>query len=114
MPNLIDRLTGNLTDAESDQKIAIHPFTAAFQEWGRGKVQAAEVIAVFALTAAQQAQVSTLAALWTAAPERTEFMRIFKDLVYMGERNLHSRYRDIAYINARLQEAVTDQGGTLP
>lgn len=115
MPNLIQRLTGDLTDAErfDGQRISIHSFSGAFNEWGRGKVTAGEVISAFNLDAAQQAQAAGLAALWTAAPDKVTFMRVFKDLMYLGGTNTHSRYRDISYIQARLQDEVTDQGGTV-
>lgn len=114
MANLVERLVGQLTEAESADKIAIHAFMGAMNEWQRGKVTGAEVIAAFSLTAAQQTQATTLAGLWGAAPDKTRFMRVFKDLMYLGETNTHSRYRDISYIQTRLQEEVTDQGGTLP
>lgn len=114
MANLVQRLTGDLTEAESGQKIAIHAFCGAFNEWGRGKVEGTDVIAAFALDAAQSAEATVLAQLWVAAPDRTTFMRVFKDLMYMGETSLSPDYRNVAFILARLQEEVTDQGGTLP
>lgn len=112
MANLIQRLTGDI--AGGDGKIAIHAFSGAFNEWGRGKVTAASVVAAFSLDASQQSQAQSLASLWAAAPDKTRFMRVFKDLMYMGETNIHANYRDISFINSRLQEEVTDQGGTLP
>lgn len=109
MANIVQRLTGAAGD-----KIAIHALCGAFNEWGRGKVTAAEVIAAFNLDAAQQTELATLSALWTAAPDKTRFMRVFKDLMYLGETSTHSRYQDITYVNSRLQDEVTDQGGVLP
>lgn len=109
MANIVQRITG----VDGD-KIAIHALCGAFNEWGRGKVPASEVIAAFNLDAAQQTQLTTLSTLWTAAPDKTRFMRVFKDLMYLGETNTHSRYQDITYVNSRLQDEVSDQGGVLP
>lgn len=109
MANLIERLT-----SADGEKIAIHAFLGALNEYKRGKITGAELQTAFNLDAAQTTQAQTLVGLLNAAPEKTEFMRVFKDLMYMGEFNLHSRYRDITFIQTRLQDEVTDQGGTLP
>lgn len=109
MANLIERLTG--ADGE---KMAIHAFLGALNEYKRGKITGSDLVDAFNLDVAQTTQAQTLVGLLNAAPNQTEFMRVFKDLMYMGEVNLHSRYRNMTFIQSRLQDEVTDQGGTLP
>jgi len=114
MPDLIERITGGLDLADQDHKIGLHSFCAALNEYRRGKITGNEFVEAFELTSAQTNTASVLVGLINAAPQKTEFMRVFKDLMYMGEANLHSRYRDISFIQTRLENEVTDQGGTLP
>ena len=116
MPNLIQRIVGDLTPEErlAGEKISLHAFVGALGEYRRGKVSGAEFIAAFNLTTAQQNQGQVLSGLITAAPNEALFLDVFRDLLYRGEGNLNPRYRDIALILARLEDEVTDQGGTLP
>lgn len=114
MANLVQRLTGDLLGLEQDQKIPIHAFLGALNEYKRTKITSAEVISAFDLDTAQTTQLETLKDLLIASPNPTEFMRVFKDLMYLGETNTHFRYRDITFVQSRLQVEVTDQGGTLP
>lgn len=114
MPNLIQRITGDLDPPDIEDKIGLHAFLGALNEYKRGKVTGLEIVAAFSLTAAQTTQAETLKDLIAAAPNSTEFMRVFKDLMYMGETGLHPRYRNIVQVQARLEEEVTDQGGALP
>jgi len=112
MSNLIQRLTGDISDGET--KIPIHAFCGALNEFRRGKLTGSAIAAAFEMTASQITQAQGLKALIVAAPNRTEFMRVFKDLMYMGETGLSANYTSMSFINSRLQEEVTDQGGTLP
>jgi len=114
MPNLIQRLTGATLPEDSNEKIAIHPFLGALNEYRRGKITGPDIISAFNLDTDQTNQAVALKDLIVAAPQKTEFMRVFKDLMYMGEYGLNSNYTDISWVNSRLEEEVTDQGGTLP
>jgi hypothetical protein len=121
MADLLQRITGNLTIQEQtdpqQNKIAIHPFVGAFQEGARGKVTQANIISAFNLDATQSTNLSDLIALYLAAPDRITFIRVFKDIMYLGERNKivgGNNYQNTAESVSRLQTEVTDQGGTLP
>ncbi len=112
MSNLVERITGS--NIEPGEKIGLHAFLAALNEFKRGKVTQTELISAFALTPAQTNQATTLVGLLNSSTEKTEFMRVFKDLMYLGEANIHLRYRDITFIINRLEDEITDNGGTLP
>ena len=114
MANLFERLSGiGLTD-EGTGKIGIHAFCGALNEFRRGKMTGAQVVAMFSLDATQTTQATALKDLLVAAPQRTEFMRVLKDCLYMAESETDSPYLTQGDLVARLQEEVTDQGGTLP
>ena len=110
MSNLIERLTL----AESEDKIPVHPFVAALNEFRKSKVRAAEIKSFFNLTTAQATQARALIDLWAACPDGMEFERVLKNMLYMGENGIHSRYQNITYFNSRLSDEIIDQGGTLP
>ena len=117
MATLHERLIGeNLPSnpAADETKIAIHAFLGALHEFTRGKLTGGEVVSMFSLSAAQQTNALTLKALIDAAPDKTRFMRVFKDWMYLGETGTDARYLSAANLLTRLQEEVTDQGGTLP
>lgn len=117
MATLFQRLIGKnlpVSQNPSEQKMAIHAFTGVINEWRRGKLTGAEAAAMFSLDAGQQADAQTFVALLNAAPNKIEFMRVFKDWLYCGETGIDARYESAANLVARLQTEVTDQGGTLP
>lgn len=118
MANLVQRLTGDLTPSEEldpqNDKISIHGFMSAIGELKRGKINLATIAAWFNLTAAQQTQLGILRDLYVASTEKTEFANVFKDLLYLGELEIDANYRDIAFIQTRLQQEITDNGGVLP
>jgi len=115
MATLYERITGvglGLSSEASEQKIAIHAFVAMVFEVHRGKFTGAESVAAFSLDAAQTADAQTFISYVNAAPDKLAYMRIFKDCAYLAETG-------VAYITQqsfvqRLQEAITDQGGTVP
>jgi len=105
-------MTGvNIIDGE---KLAIHGFLGALNEFHRGKMAGAEIATMFTLDAAQQAQTIGIVNLLAAAPLPTEFMRVLKDWMYLGELQLGAKYSDMPQVITRMQDEVTDQGGTLP
>jgi len=114
MADLFERLSG-INLVEGDDKLAIHAFTGAINELRRGKITGAEITAMFNLTSEQVTAALVLKDLIVAAPQKAEFMRVFKDVLYLAEtRTDDSKYGTQALLVARLQEEVTDQGGTLP
>ena len=126
MANLVERLTGQLTPAEvldpENNKLGIHAFVGALSEWERGHFTRASIVSIFNLSAAQENQLDSLKSLYVASTQKTEFVRVFKDLMFMGEANVIvgnpspflSQYRDIAFVQQRLEDEVTENGGTLP
>ena len=117
MATLHERLIGDgLPDnpAADESKMAIHAFIGALYEFALGELTGAEVASFFDLSASQQTQAQTLVALIQAAPNKTAFMRVFKDWLYLGETSTDARYLSQANLVARLQQEVTDQGGTPP
>ena len=117
MATLFERLIGKdlpANPAADETKIGIHAFCAVIGEWQRGKVTGGEAAAMFDLSASQVTQVQVFKDLLNAAPDKKEFIRVFKDNLYAGEQNLDARFTTQATVLARLQEEVTDQGGTLP
>lgn len=109
MANLIQRIV-----LGTDGKIPIHAFCGAFNEYQRGKITSTTLINMFDLDSEQVDQAIILNDLLGAAPNKTEFMRVFKDLLYMGESDVGADYKSIVFYLTRLQAEVTDQGGTLP
>ena len=121
MANLVQRITGDLTPAESvdpqQNKLPLHGFIGALQEYARGKLTQQNVVDAFNLDVTQTTNLDALRDLYVAAPDKTEFIRVNKDILYLGESNIvvgGNDYRSIATVNTRLQTEVTDQGGTLP
>lgn len=115
MATLFERLTGiNLPEdaGVNDRKMAIHSFTGALNELRRGKFTGQQIATMYNLTAPQQTSAIALKDLIVAAPQKTEFMRVLKDCLYMAE--CGDAYLTQAALTARLQDEVTDQGGTLP
>jgi hypothetical protein len=109
--SLYERITGLGLDEPAD-KIAIHGFVAIVFEVQRGKVTGAEAATLFDLTQEQATQVQTFISYVQAAPDKLGFMRIFKDCAYLAELGLaYTTQQDFI---ARLQDAITDQGGTVP
>lgn len=119
MADLVQRLTGALTPADKvagDTKLPIHGFVGALNEMKRGKLVKADVVAVFGLDTAQGNQLDTLVSLFQDSTEKTEFARVLKDVLYMGESNIVINsvdFRVIATVNTRLQNEITDNGGTV-
>lgn len=113
---LFERLIGSNLSAGSqlpeDRKMDIHSFCGALNELRRGKITGAEIATMFELDAAQQVQAIAIKDLIVAAPQKTEFMRVLKDCLYMGEAGDY--YLIQSEFIARLQDEVTDTGGTLP
>jgi len=116
MATLFERLTGiNLPQDSTDiaeQKMAIHSFTGALNELRRGKFTGQQIATIYSLTAPQQTAAIALKDLIVSAPQKTEFMRVLKDCLYMAE--CGDAYLTQALLTSRLQTEVTDQGGTLP
>ena len=70
---------------------------------------------MFGLDTPQTGASIALKDLLVAAPDKTEFMRVFKDFLYLAETETdNTKYGTQALFVARLQDEVTDQGGTLP
>jgi hypothetical protein len=127
MTTLFERLVGdNLPEGGSlpeDEKIAIHAFIGAMNEFDKGKLTAQQVSSFFGLDAGQDAEALVLRDKLNAAPDKERFIRVFKDWLYMGEVRLDNQYLVIRLDNqylvratllARLDEEITDQGGTVP
>ena len=116
MATLFERLTGiNLPQDSTniaEQKMAIHSFTGALNEMRRGKFTGQQVATMYQLTGSQQTAAAALKELIVAAPQKTEFMRVLKDCLYLAE--CGDAYLTQAALTARLQAEVTGQGGTLP
>lgn len=115
MATLFERLTGiGLTGNEgvSDRKIAIHSFSGALNELRRGKFTGQQISTMYSLTAGQQTAAIALKDLIVAAPQKTEFMRVLKDCLYMAE--CGDAYLTQALLTSRLQTEVADQGGVIP
>lgn len=64
MAELVERLMGVNTDGR--RKVPIHQFQAAAAEWARGRMTAAQAIAMFELTAAEQTEAQALVATVTS------------------------------------------------
>lgn len=111
MATLYERISG-VGLADASERIGIHAFCSAINELRRGKITPAEMAALFALDASQQSDVQQLRDLAIAAPEKTEFMRVFRDCLYLAETGY--MYLTAGALVSRLQTEVTDQGGTLP
>lgn len=112
MTTLHNRLIG--VDVLEGEKIAIHAFVGAMYEWHLSKLTGIEMINFFTLDTGQQSQANVLKGLLNAAPNKLAFIRVFKNWMYLGETNTDSRYLSAILLNARLEDEVTDQGGTLP
>ena len=114
MATLFQRLSGGIPQGDPDTKIRIHQFSAALNELRRGKLTAQEFALMFSLSAGQITAAQTLGALLGAAPNKMEFLRVLWDVLYLAERNADPRYRNQAWIVQRLQEEITENGGSLP
>ena len=114
MATLFQRLAGNIPAGDTEKKLPIHGFTSGLNELRRGKLTQAEFATMFELSAGQQTAMLTLKDLIIAAPNKVEFLRVLKDVLYLAELNADSRYRTQSWVLGRLQDEVTDQGGTLP
>lgn len=117
MATLFERMIGQNLPSDgtaSEEKLAIHAFAGALNEMRRGKLLGSEIAAMFNLDVDQQTDAIALHDLIVAAPEKTEFMRVFKDWLYLGETQTDAQYLVQANFVTRLQTEVTDQGGTLP
>jgi len=114
MATLFQRLAGNIPQGDTEKKLPIHGFCAGINELRRGKLTQAEFASMFELSASQQTAMLTLKNLIVAAPNKIEFLRVLKDLCYLAELDADARYRTQAWFLGRLQDEVTDQGGTLP
>jgi hypothetical protein len=114
MATLFQRIAGDIPQGDPDTKIRIHEFMSAFNEVRRGKMTGGEFVSIFSLSGAQVTAATTLNSLLVAAPNKVEFLRVLKDLLYLAERNVLPRYRDQTWVVSRLREEVTDNGGTLP
>jgi hypothetical protein len=112
MATLYERLTGVGLDAESDGKIGIHPFVAMVYEIHQGKFTGGEAATLFDLTPNQITAAQTFIQYVNAAPDKQKFMRVFKDCAYLAESGI--AYLTQASFVQRLQDEITDQGGTLP
>jgi len=112
MATLFERLSGIGLGNLEDQKMAIHAFAGAINEARRGKFTPQQVVTMFSLTAAQGTAAGVLKDYIQAAPNKTEFMRVFKDCLYLAECRV--AYLTQADFIARLQVEIIDQGGTLP
>ena len=85
MSTLFERLSGIGLDPDLGEKIPIHVYSGAINELRRGKVTGVEIAAMFNLDASQVSDSIALKDLIVAAPNKTEFMRVFKDCLYMAE-----------------------------
>ena len=114
MASLFQRLIGkNLPEggAADEARIPVHVFCALIHEYQRGKVTAQELIAALSLSGEQASDAQTFVGLLNTAPKPVEFMRVFKDWLYLGEVALDATYTSGSALLSRLQEEVTDQGG---
>jgi len=117
MATIHERLIGtNLPDNPTieEGKLAIHAYTAALNEFRRGKLTGGQITAFFNLDAGQQTGTILYKNLWQACPNKEEFMRIFKDWLYLGETQTDAFYLSGANFEQRLNIAVTDNGGVVP
>lgn len=116
MATLYDRLKGNPEFEHSgnlsERKIPIHAFCGLLNEVRRGKHASNFITIAFNLDTAQVNQMLALRDLFVACPNKEEFIRILKDCLYLAETGYDYLTQDD--LLARLQEAVTDNGGTLP
>ena len=107
--SLYSRLTSP-DSAQGEVKIPIHAFCSCIYEHKRGYMTGAEFIALFNIDQPDVSALTTLGALIDAAPNKIQFMRVFKDLLYLAESNL--LYTTQGAFVTRLQNEVVDQGGT--
>ena len=116
MATLHERLIGAgvLSDVAGESKIAIHAYTGALNEFRRGKLNGADLVAFFDLVGDQQTDTILYKDLWQACPDKQEYMRIFKDWLYLGETSTDPLYLSGANFQTRLEIAVTDNGGAVP
>jgi len=118
MATLFERLIGldleNEIDLPENEKLAIHAYTGALNEFRRGRLNGPQLVAFFDLNTNQQTDTIYWKDLWQAAPNNAEFMRVFKDWLYLGETETDSIYLVEANFVQRLEVEVTSQGGTLP
>ena len=100
-----------LTSPEGDEvKIPIHGFSSGINELRQGYMTRAELIAMFVITPAEETQLDQIKDLVAAAPNKVLFLRVFKDCLYLAE--MGNKYATVQEFVTRLQDEVTDQGGT--
>jgi hypothetical protein len=117
MATLHERLTGEgLTDNEPPEnaRIAVSAFMGAINEVRKGYFTKAQMKSIYNMTASQQSDLDTMAALVAAAPDTERFLRVFEDWLAMGSVNLAPAFRNTAEFVTRLENEITDQGGTPP
>jgi len=111
MATLYERITG-VGLSEDGSKLGIHQFIAAIYEQQMGYFTAQNVVDAFSLTPAQESAAVTFVQLLNAAPDKMRFVRVFKNIAYLAEAGY--AYQTASAMLTRLQDEVTDQGGTVP
>lgn len=114
MATLLERISGAIPVGDPSTKISIHGFCAAMNELRRGKLTAGDFTTMFDLTPGQVNTMGVLRDLFVACPQKMEFLRVLKDILLLSEGNYDPKYRTQAWVLSRLQDEVTDHGGTLP
>ena len=120
MATLFERLIGlntNVAQLPENTKLSIHSLAGSLDEQGAGYVDGPYIVAQWDLNVPQTADFQYMVTLALDAPNRTAYMRVYKDILYLGEAYTDS-YPDDRYINEvwfwnRLESCVTDQGGTV-
>lgn len=97
--SLLDRLIGS-----EAPKIGVHQFQAALAEWEDGALTRAEVIAAFAIGAAEETELDWLKARYQAATDKERFKKVLDNVLLLAEAGLV--YDTPAKVQARLLGAA--------
>ena len=94
--------------AAGEIKIPIHGFCALLLEWARGYVTGGEIATLFSLTPDEVTDGTWLKDQVLAVPadKRGEFLRVFRDILYLAE--LQLMYTTQAEMQTRVASLVTD------
>ena len=77
---------GNEDEPVVDDAMSIDVFMAVLNAWQRGEVARPQVIAVFGLTAADEADLDAIKGWYAASVSKAEFFRVIEGRLLMGQR----------------------------
>jgi len=116
MTTLFDRISGQnlprgVQQEPEETRIPLHIFSALIHEHFAGNVTGAQLVNLLNLDEGQTADGVWLKQAILAAPDKSLFMRVFKNLLYLAEYSLTWQQVDETWFYNRLIAEVENQGG---